>query len=62
MRGVVGVSVPLMNYPAQPVPLMRAVFGEEFYIVYFQKVGPAETEMEKDVRGTMARTLCRSVR
>ena len=57
VRGVVGVSVPLMNYPAQPVPLMRAVFGEEFYIVYFQKVGPAETEMEKDVRGTMARTL-----
>ena len=36
VRGVVGVSVPLMNYPAQPVPLMRAVFGESFYIVYFQ--------------------------
>ena len=29
---------------------MRAVFGESFYIVYFQNVGPAETEMGKDVR------------
>ena len=57
VRGVVGVSVPLMNYPAQPVPLMRAVFGESFYIVYFQNVGPAETEMAKDVRATMTRTL-----
>ena len=57
VRGVVGVSVPLMRYPAQPVPLMRAVFGERFYIVYFQEVGPAETEMAKDVRDTMVRTL-----
>ncbi len=57
VRGVVGVSVPLMRYPAPPVPLMRSVFGDAFYIVYFQDVGPAETEMAKDVRGTMTRTL-----
>ena len=57
VRGVVGVSVPLMNWPAAPVPMMRAALGDRFYIVFFQDVGPAETEMERDVRDTMTRTL-----
>ena len=57
VRGVVGVSVPLMRYPVAPVPMMRAALGERFYIVYFQDVGPAETEMARDVRDTMVRTL-----
>jgi pimeloyl-ACP methyl ester carboxylesterase len=57
VRGVVGVSVPLMNWGFAPVPAMRAALGERFYIVYFQEVGPAETEMERDVRDTMTRTL-----
>ena len=54
---MVGVSVPLMNWPAAPVPMMRAALGDRFYIVFFQEVGPAETEMERDVRDTMTRTL-----
>ena len=57
VRGVVGVSVPLMRYPSAPIPLFRAVFGDRFYMVYFQEVGPAETEMARDVRATMVRTL-----
>ena len=55
-RGVAGLSVPYMPpaAPDQPKPTerMAAFVGpdEEFYIQYFQAVGRAEAEIEKDVR------------
>ena len=58
VRAVAAVSVPLPVWPAPPVQLMRATFGDRFfYILYFQEVGPAEAELEADVRTTMAKVL-----
>ena len=38
--------------------MMKAVYGDRFfYILYFQPVGPAEAELERDPRLTMARVL-----
>jgi pimeloyl-ACP methyl ester carboxylesterase len=58
VRGVVGVSVPFVNWPAPPIQLFRQAFGDDFfYIVYFQEVGPAEKELGADVRRTMRNVL-----
>ena len=55
---VVGVSVPFVQWPGPPTQLMKTLYGDRFfYILYFQTVGPAETEMEADVRQTMAGVL-----
>ena len=57
-RAVVGVSVPFVQWPAPPTEMMRAVYGDRFfYILYFQKVGPAEMELGGDPRRTMAKVL-----
>jgi pimeloyl-ACP methyl ester carboxylesterase len=57
-RAVVGLSVPFVHWPAPPTQLMKAVYTDRFfYILYFQQVGPAETEMELDVANTMRRVL-----
>ena len=51
---VVGVSVPFTPWPAKPTDLFKAMWGDRFfYILYFQEVGPAERELEADVRRTM---------
>jgi pimeloyl-ACP methyl ester carboxylesterase len=58
VRGVVGVSVPFVDWPAPPLDIFRQRFGDRFfYIVYFQEVGPAERELEADVRRTMHNVL-----
>ena len=58
MRAVVGVSVPYTPWPAVPTELMKAMWGDRFfYILYFQQVGPAERELEADVRHTMRTML-----
>jgi pimeloyl-ACP methyl ester carboxylesterase len=58
VRAVVGVSVPFVQWPGVPTEVMRAVYGDRFfYILYFQSVGPAEAELGKDPRRTMARVL-----
>ena len=57
-RAVVGVSVPFVAWPAPPTQLMRALYGDRFfYILYFQNVGPAEDELDRDPRHTMATVL-----
>jgi pimeloyl-ACP methyl ester carboxylesterase len=57
-RAVVGASVPFVAWPAPPLTLMREASGDNFfYIVYFQEVGPAERELGKDPRRTLASTL-----
>ncbi len=58
VRAVVGVSVPFTKWPMPPTELMRARFGDRFfYIIYFQPVGPAEEELGRDPRTTMAKML-----
>lgn len=53
-RGVAGLSVPLVLWPAPPTQLMNAVYGDRFfYILYFQRPHDAEAELEADVRRTM---------
>jgi pimeloyl-ACP methyl ester carboxylesterase len=58
MRAVCGVSVPFVQWPGPPTQLMRMTFGDRFfYMLYFQQVGPPETELEADVRHTMRTVL-----
>jgi pimeloyl-ACP methyl ester carboxylesterase len=54
-RGVVGMSVPFLpRSPLPPTQLFKQVFGDNFfYILYFQKPGVAEAELEADVRRSM---------
>lgn len=57
-RGVVGLSVPFVHWPAPPIQLMQATYGDRFfYILYFQRPDEAEREMEADVRRTMSSVL-----
>jgi pimeloyl-ACP methyl ester carboxylesterase len=58
VRGVVGLSVPYA--PRGPVSIltaMRSLFGEGFYMAYFQQPGIADAELARDVRTTMRRFL-----
>lgn len=55
---VVGVSVPFVAWPGRPTDLMRMLYGDRFfYMLYFQTVGPAETELGADPRVTMSKIL-----
>jgi epoxide hydrolase A/B len=58
VRAVVGVSVPATQWPAPPVQMMQAVFQDNFfYILYFQRVGPPEAELEADPCETIRKTF-----
>jgi pimeloyl-ACP methyl ester carboxylesterase len=58
MSAVVGASVPFVQWPGPPTQLMKMVYTDRFfYILYFQPVGPAETELDADPRASMAGTL-----
>jgi pimeloyl-ACP methyl ester carboxylesterase len=58
VRAAVGVSVPFVQWPAPPTVLFGQAFGDRFfYILYFQAVGPAEKELEADVRETLRQVL-----
>jgi pimeloyl-ACP methyl ester carboxylesterase len=50
VRGVIGVNTPFMaRGPMDPIAMMRAVFGEDMYIVFFQQPGVADAILAKDV-------------
>lgn len=59
VEAVVGMSVPFVPRPTvRPTELLRTVFGDRFmYILYFQSVGPADEELARDPRATLARAL-----
>jgi pimeloyl-ACP methyl ester carboxylesterase len=58
VRAVVGVSVPFTSWPMQPTELFKKLLGDRFfYMLYFQPVGPAEEELERDPVRTMRNTL-----
>jgi len=59
VAGVVGLSVPFVpRTPIPPTQLIRALTGERFhYILYFQAEGPADEELARNPRRTIARTF-----
>jgi epoxide hydrolase A/B len=58
VSGVIGLSVPYTpRGSARPVETLRAVFGDGFYICYFQQPGVADDELGRDPRATFRRLL-----
>jgi pimeloyl-ACP methyl ester carboxylesterase len=57
--GVVGLSVPPVPRPQVPTTqAFRKVFGDNFfYILYFQEVGPADAELNRDPATTMRKLM-----
>ncbi|MBX3488471.1 alpha/beta hydrolase [Parvibaculum sp.] len=54
VAGVIGVNTPFIpRGPVDPIAGMRMVFGEDMYIVYFQKFGVAEKIFDADVARSM---------
>jgi pimeloyl-ACP methyl ester carboxylesterase len=54
VAGVIGVNTPFMpRAPMDPITLMRMAYGEEMYIVFFQKPGVADALLGKDAAKTL---------
>ncbi len=50
VAGNIGVNTPFLpRSPIDPILAMRAVFGEDMYIVFFQKPGAADAVLARDV-------------
>ncbi len=46
VAGIIGVNTPFLpRAPMDPIALMRAAYGEDMYIVYFQKPGVADAAL-----------------
>ena len=55
VAGVIGVNTPFMpRAPADPIAIMRRRFGEDMYIVNFQKPGEADAVLAEDVARTIS--------
>jgi pimeloyl-ACP methyl ester carboxylesterase len=55
VAGVIGVNTPFMpRPPADPIAILRRRFGEDMYIVNFQKPGEADRVLAADVERTMS--------
>ena len=55
VAGVIGVNTPFMpRAPADPIAIMRRRFGDDMYIVNFQKFGEADAILAADVGRTMS--------
>ena len=53
VAGVIGVNTPFLpRGPMDPIAMFRAVFGDNMYIVYFQKPGEADRVLAADVGKT----------
>ncbi|TCS14580.1 alpha/beta hydrolase [Caulobacter sp. BK020] len=52
--GIVGLNTPFLpRLPIDPITLFRNAFGEDMYIVHFQKPGVADAQLAADVERTM---------
>ena len=61
VTAVAGLSVPFMpRTPDPPIQIIRKMQGDDFYILWFQQPGVADTAMAHDVRRTLLGTLTRS--
>jgi pimeloyl-ACP methyl ester carboxylesterase len=53
IAGIVGVNTPFLpRSPMPPVDMLRAMFGPDHYIVWFQNPGEADAALARDVRRT----------
>ena len=53
VSGVIGVNTPFLpRPPVDPIMAMRAMYGENMYIVFFQKPGVADALLAKDTGKT----------
>lgn len=53
VAGIIGVNTPFIpRLPIDPIEAMRAAYGDDMYIVYFQKPGAADEALAKDVGKT----------
>lgn len=53
VAGVIGVNTPFLpRAPMDPIALFRAAYGENMYIVYFQRPGVADAVLAKNVGKT----------
>ncbi|MEQ1752825.1 MAG: alpha/beta hydrolase [Micropepsaceae bacterium] len=51
---VIGINTPFLpRAPMDPIALMRAAYGEDMYIVYFQKPGIADAALAADAGKTL---------
>lgn len=58
VRGVVGLSVPLLlRSPVTPTVGLAKRFGPDYYQLYFQRPGVADAELAADPRATFRRLL-----
>jgi pimeloyl-ACP methyl ester carboxylesterase len=58
VRGVLGLSVPYTpRGSTPPVAALRELYGDGFYICYFQQPGVAEAELSRDPKATFRRLL-----
>ncbi|MGH7024053.1 MAG: alpha/beta fold hydrolase [Caulobacteraceae bacterium] len=54
VASVIGLNTPFMpRAPADPIEIMRRRFGEDMYIVHFQRPGEADAILARDVAKTM---------
>jgi pimeloyl-ACP methyl ester carboxylesterase len=57
VRALVALSVPFVpRAPARPAEILRRRLGDDFYLVWFQQVGPADEALASDVRRTLTTT------
>jgi len=55
VAGVIGLNTPFMaRPPADPIEILRRRFGEDMYIVHFQKPGEADAVLSRDVAKAMS--------
>jgi pimeloyl-ACP methyl ester carboxylesterase len=58
VRAVVGVSVPAVVWPGPPTQIFKMVYQDRFfYMLYFQPVGPADTELGADPYETIRKVF-----
>jgi len=54
VAGVIGLNTPFTpRLPMDPIAMFRAAFGEDMYIVHFQKPGEADAQLGADVEKTI---------
>jgi pimeloyl-ACP methyl ester carboxylesterase len=54
VAGIIGLNTPFVpRLPMNPIAMFRHAFGEDMYIVHFQKPGVADTQLGADVDKTL---------
>lgn len=54
VRALCALSVPIVSWPMPPTQVFKLINGDNFfYITYFQEIGPAERELERDTTATL---------